>query len=78
MSVKNNVATLVSHIHKNQEIIVETIYHTTNVNFTKARLFAIRCRINHTTYLQDVNCIIIITDAIPAAKQIFNTSIHLY
>jgi len=78
MSVKNNVATLVFHIHRGQEIIAKTIHHTTNVNFTKAELFAIRYRINHTTHLQDVNCIIIITDAIPATKQIFNTSIHLY
>ena len=53
-------------------------HHVTNVNFTEAELFAIRYGINHTIYLLDINHIIIITDTIPAARQIFDMLIHLY
>jgi len=77
-SVKNNIATLVSYIHRDQEIITKTIHHATNVNSTEAKLFAIRYKINHTTYLQNINYIIVITDAILAVKWIFNISIHPY
>ena len=49
-----------------------------NVTSTEAELFAIRYSINCTIYLQNVKYIVVITDAILAAKQIFNTSIHLY
>jgi len=49
-----------------------------NATSIKAKFFTTRCGINHAVQLQDISCIIIITDAIPAAKQIFNISIHLY
>ena len=61
-----------------QEIIAKTIHYTTNVNSTEAELFAIRCRISHATHLQDIDHTIVITDTIPATKQIFNIIIHLY
>jgi len=54
-SVKNNVATLVSYIHRDQEIITKIIHHATNINSTEAKLFAIRYGINYTTHLQDIN-----------------------
>ena len=41
-----------------------------NVNSTEAELFAMK--------LQDVSKVVVITDAIPAAKWIFNTSIYPY
>ena len=50
-SIKNNIAISISHIHRGQEIIIKAIYHTTNVNSTKAELFAIRCGINYATHL---------------------------
>jgi len=73
-SVKNNVTTSVSHIHKEQEIIAKTIHYAMNVMSTKTGLFAIRYSINHVTQMQNITCIIIITDA----KYIFDMSIHLY
>jgi len=57
-SIKNNVAILIAKI----------THDTTNINFTKVELFTIRYRINHAIYLPNVNCIIIITDAIPVAR----------
>jgi len=65
-SIKNNVAILISHIHRGQEIIAKSVYHATNVNFTEAEIFAIKYGINHTTHLKDINYIIVITDAILA------------
>ena len=45
-----------------------------NIMSTKTELFAIRYSINHATQMQNITCIIIITDA----KYIFDMSIHLY
>jgi len=59
-SVKNNVATLVLHIYRGQDIIAKTIHHAINVTSTEAELFAIRCSINHTTQIQDIVHIIIV------------------
>ena len=77
-SVKNNVTTLILHICREQEIIAKTIYHTINVMFTEAKLFTIRYSINYATQMQDLTHIIIITDAISVAKQIFDMSIYPY
>ena len=66
-SIKNKVATLISHIYRDQEIIAKSVYYTTNVNFTEAEIFAIKYGINHTTHLKDINYIIAITDTISAA-----------
>ena len=49
-----------------------------NVMSTEAELFAIRYSINCATQMQDVAHIIIIMDAIPAIKHIFDMSIHPY
>jgi len=68
----------VSHIYKEQDIIAKIIHHTINIISIEAKLFAIRCDINHATQIQDITHIIIITDAIPATKHIFNMSIHSY
>ena len=77
-SIKNNVVILISHIHRGQEIIAKSVHHTMNITSTKAKLFTIRCEINHVVQLQDIAHIIVITDTIPATKWIFDTSIHLY
>jgi len=45
-SVKNNVATSISHIHIHDKLIIKTLYHASNVMSTEAKLFAIRCGIN--------------------------------
>jgi len=66
VSVKNNIPTLVSYIRRGHEIIAKAIHYTMNVLSIEAELFAIRCGISRAT--QDVEHIVIITDAIPAAK----------
>jgi len=58
ISIKNNVAILIAKI----------THYTTNINSTKVELFTIRYRINHAIYLPNVNCIIIIIDAIPVVR----------
>ena len=77
-SIKNNVATSVLHIQKGQNIINKSIHHAMNVNSIKAKLFAIKCRINQATQIWNVSQIVIITDAISAVKQIFDISVHSY
>jgi len=77
-SIKNNVATWAFYIQKSHNIIKKSVHHIANVNFTEAELFAIRCGINQAIKIYDTLKIIIITGAIPATKQIFDTSVHLY
>jgi len=77
-SVKNNIATSISHIYREQEIITKSVHHAMNVTSTEAKLLTIRCSINCTIHLQNIECIIVITDTIPVTKWIFNTSVHLY
>ena len=78
VSIINNVATSVSYIQREWDIIVKIVHHATNVNFMEAKLFTIRYGINHAMQLQDISCIISVTDAISAAKWIFDISTHLY
>ena len=78
ISIKNNIATLISHICREQEITTKTVYHAMNVTFTKAELFAIRYSINYATQIQDIAYIIIIMDATLATKCIFDMTIHSY
>jgi len=64
MSIKNDIATAISHIYREQEIIVKITYYVTN----KVEIFTIRYEINHTIHLPDINCIIIIIDTILTAR----------
>jgi len=77
-SIKNNIATSVSHIYKGQKVIAKSVYHAINITSIKTELFAIRCEINYAVQLQGIACIIVITDVILAAEQIFGSSIYLY
>ena len=45
-SVKNNVATLISHIHQGSNIIAKTIHYAINVTFPEMELFSVRYGIN--------------------------------
>ena len=49
-----------------------------NIISTEAELFTIRCSINCVTQIQAIVHIIIIIDAIYAAKHIFNIFIYSY
>ncbi len=78
VNIINNITTSVSHIWREQDIIAKIVYHATNINSIEAELFAIIFGINHTMQLQDIICIIVVTDTISAAKQIFDMSTHPY
>jgi len=49
-----------------------------NILSTETKLFAIRYGISWASQIQDITCIVVITDTIHATKHIFDTSIHPY
>ena len=77
-SIKNNIATSISHIHVANQPLIKTVHHASFVTSTEAELFAIRCGINQACATDNVSKIIIITDSIHAAKKIFDYSSHQY
>ena len=78
MSIKNQIAMSITHVHIYNKPIIKTLYHAINITSNKAELFTIRCGINQATQLVNINCIVVITDLIYTAKRIFNLLIHLY
>jgi len=77
-SIKNNIATSVSHIHSMNSPLTKTAHHASFVTSTEAELFAIRCSINQACSKENILKIIIVTDSIHAAKKIFDSDSHLY
>ena len=77
-SIKNNIATSISHIHTANQLLIKTVYHASFITSTEAELFAIRCGINQACAIDNVSKIIIVTDSIHAAKRIFDYSSHQY
>ena len=77
-NIKNNIASFISHVHFFSNILKKTLYHTANVIIMKAKLFAIRYKINQAVQIQDVSYIIIITDAIYTVEKIFDPSVYLH
>ena len=55
-SIKNQVVTLIAHIHIHNNPIVKTLHHAINVTFTEAEFFAIRCGINQAIQLSNISC----------------------
>ena len=78
VSIKNNVTTSISHMHIYNKPITKIIYYMVHITSTEAELFAIRCSINQTTNFNNIFKIIIITNSIYTAKNIFKLSVHLY
>ena len=78
VSIKNNVATSISHIYINNKPLTKMIHHVVYVTSTKAELFAIRCGINQATNFDNVFKIIVVTNSIHTAKKNFELSIHSY
>jgi len=76
-SVKNNVATLIIHIHIHNKPMVKILHHAINTTSTEAEFFALRCSINQSAHLQNISKIVVITDSIHAAKKIFDSLSHL-
>ena len=77
-SIKNDIATLVSHVHIANCPLIKTVHHTSYVTSTEAELFAIRCGINQVYSNDIVSKIIVVTDSIHTAKKIFNSEFHLF
>ena len=78
VSIKNDIATSILHIHSVDQPLVKTVYHTSFITSTEAELFAIRCGINQACSVNNVSKIVVITDSIHVAKRIFDYSPHPY
>jgi len=76
--IKNNVATSISHIYIHNKPVTKTLNYVANVTSTEVELFAIRCGINQATSLNGISKIIIVTDLIHAAKNIFDPASNPY
>ena len=77
-SIKNHIATSISHIHSFNKPVIKTIHRAINVTTTKAELFAIQCSINQAVANFNTNHIVVITDFLHATRRIFNFSVHPY
>jgi len=78
MSIKNNVAMSIAHVHTHNKLLIKTIYHAVNVTSMEAELFTIRCGINQAMHIDNISKIIIVTNSIHAVKRIFNPSVHSF
>jgi len=77
-SIKNNIATAISHTHIPNRPLSKTCHHLAFVMSTEAELFAIRCGINQASSIDNISKIIIVTNSIHAARKIFNILPHPY
>jgi len=77
-SIKNDITTLISHIHQANRPLIKTVYHAVFITSSEAELFAIRYSINQACNKEDVSKIVVITDSIHTAKNIFSSSSHPY
>jgi len=77
-SIRNQIATSISHIHIHNRPIIKMLHHAVNITFMKAELFTIRCGINQATNLIGINKIIVITDFIHFVKKILDYSSYFF
>ena len=77
-SIKNDIATSISHIHLTNSSLTKTVHHASFVTRTEAELFTIRCGINQAYSKDNVSKIIVVTDSIHTTKKIFNSDFHSY
>jgi len=77
-SIRNNIATSISHIHLHNKPVIKIIHHTVNVITTEAKLFATRYSINQAVGIPNIKHIIIITNSLHAAKRIIKSLLYLY
>ena len=76
-SVKNNIASSITHIYVCNKPIIKILHHAINITSSEAEFFAIRCGINQATHLHSISKVIVVTDSIHVAKKIFESSSHL-
>ena len=77
-SVKNDIATSISHVHIANQLLIKILHHAVFVVTTKAELFMIRCSINQACSKKNISKIVVVTDSIHMAKKIFDTMLHPY
>ena len=77
-SIKNNIATSVSHIHIYDHPLIKMVHHMVFITSIEAELFAMRCSISQACNKENISKIIIVTDSIHVAKKIFDDKTHLY
>ena len=68
ISIKNNIATSISYVCSNNNILAKTIHYTVHITSTEAELFIIRCEINQMVQVPNITHIVIITDTIHSAR----------
>ena len=78
VSIKNQVATSILHIHLFDWLVVKTLHQAVNISTMEVELFAIRCGINQAVSILNIKKIIIITDSLHTARRIFDSSSHPY
>ena len=78
MSIKNHIATSISHIYSFNWPIIKTCHQAINMSTTEAKQFAIRYGINQAISIPHIKCIIVITNFLHTPKKIFNLSLHSY
>ena len=76
-SIKDNIATLIAHIHQANFSLTKTVHHAVFVTSSEAELFAMRCGINQACNKDNISKIVVITDSIHSAKCIFDSLVHL-
>ena len=75
-SIKNDIATSISHVHIGNHPLTKTVHHAVFVTSMEAELFAIRCGINQACFKENVTKIIVIMDSIHTAKKTFDSKSH--
>ena len=77
-SIKNYIATSISHIYLYNKPIIKIIHKAVNVTTTEAELFAIWYSINQAVSITNINHIVVIMDSLHAAKKIFDSLLHSF
>ena len=75
-SIKNDIATSISHVHIANRPITKIVYHAMFITSMEAELFAIRCGINQVCFNKAISKIIVVTDSIHTTRKIFDSSSH--
>jgi len=75
-SIKNDIATSISHIYSANHPLIKTVHHAVFVTSMEAELFTIRCGINQACIKENVSKIIVVTNSIHVAKKIFDSKSH--
>jgi len=78
VSIRNNVATSITHIYICNKSVVKILHHIVDVTSIKAELFTITYGMNQAINSQGTLKIIVVTDLIHSAKRIFNSSSYSF